>query len=211
MYRVQRHFYDLTRKFYLLGRDRMIRDLSVPAGGSVLELGCGTGRNLVAVGERYRDARLHGIDISAEMLKSAAASARRAGLDGRLVLGQGDASAVALASAFPDLPATDQAGFDRVFISYALSMIPDWKRALGEGLRLTRPGGRLAVVDFGPCDGLPGFVRMGLYAWLDRFHVTPRQDLVSEAQTQGTAAGARMRHVSVMGGYATYLTLDRPA
>ncbi|TIV98235.1 MAG: SAM-dependent methyltransferase, partial [Mesorhizobium sp.] len=47
VYRWQRHIYDLTRKYYLLGRDRLIDGLDVPRGGTVLELGCGTGRNIV--------------------------------------------------------------------------------------------------------------------------------------------------------------------
>ena len=36
IYRTQRHFYDLTRKYYLLGRDRLIRELAPPKGGTVL-------------------------------------------------------------------------------------------------------------------------------------------------------------------------------
>ncbi|TIM21480.1 MAG: SAM-dependent methyltransferase, partial [Mesorhizobium sp.] len=47
VYRWQRHIYDLTRKYYLLGRDRLIDGLDVPVGGTVLELGCGTGRNII--------------------------------------------------------------------------------------------------------------------------------------------------------------------
>jgi S-adenosylmethionine-diacylgycerolhomoserine-N-methlytransferase len=49
IYRGQRHIYDLTRRYYLLGRDMLIRDLAPPAGGSVLEVGCGKARNLIAV------------------------------------------------------------------------------------------------------------------------------------------------------------------
>ena len=41
VYRHQRHVYDLTRKYYLLGRDPLIARLDVPAGGHVLELGAG--------------------------------------------------------------------------------------------------------------------------------------------------------------------------
>ena len=37
MYRRQRHIYDLTRKFYLLGRDELIAELNPPEGGAVLE------------------------------------------------------------------------------------------------------------------------------------------------------------------------------
>ena len=52
VYRHQRHFYDLTRKFYLLGRDRLIRELQPPRGGVVLELGCGTGIATVPLAAR---------------------------------------------------------------------------------------------------------------------------------------------------------------
>ena len=40
IYRFQRHFYDLTRKPYLLGRDTLIRELAVPPSGTILEIGC---------------------------------------------------------------------------------------------------------------------------------------------------------------------------
>ncbi|MDP3895918.1 MAG: class I SAM-dependent methyltransferase, partial [Mesorhizobium sp.] len=64
IYRRQRHIYDATRKYYLLGRDRMLERLDVPPGGAVLELGCGTGRNIVAAARRYPGARFCGLDIS---------------------------------------------------------------------------------------------------------------------------------------------------
>ena len=43
----QRHIYDLTRKYYLLGRDDLIDAVAARANGPVLEIGCGTGRNLI--------------------------------------------------------------------------------------------------------------------------------------------------------------------
>ena len=67
IYRYQRYIYDATRKYFLLGRDRLIEELAVPAGGTVLEIGCGTGRNLILVARRYPDARLYGFDISREI------------------------------------------------------------------------------------------------------------------------------------------------
>ena len=71
IYRRQRHFYDFTRKYYLLGRDRLIDDLAPPPDGRVLEIGCGTARNLVAAARAWPQAQLYGIDISAEMLGTA--------------------------------------------------------------------------------------------------------------------------------------------
>src|ERR1700709_1850335 len=71
MYRWQRHIYDATRRYYLLGRDRLIAGPGPAAGESVLETGCGTGRNLVLAARLCPDARFCGIDVSTEMLTSA--------------------------------------------------------------------------------------------------------------------------------------------
>ncbi|TIV06609.1 MAG: class I SAM-dependent methyltransferase, partial [Mesorhizobium sp.] len=121
VYRWQRHIYDLTRKYYLLGRDRLIDGLDVPQGGTVLELGCGTGRNIALAARRYPDARFFGLDISAEMLETANAAIAREGLSGKVKLARGDAT---------DFDAKALFGlehFDRVFVSYSLSMIPGWE------------------------------------------------------------------------------------
>ena len=56
VYRSQRHIYDVTRKYYLLGRDRMIENLAPHDGANVLEVGCGTGRNLILAAQKYPNA-----------------------------------------------------------------------------------------------------------------------------------------------------------
>jgi len=66
IYRIQRHFYDFTRKPYLLGRDVLICELDPPSGGRVLEIGCGTARNLLRISRRYPRALCFGVDISTE-------------------------------------------------------------------------------------------------------------------------------------------------
>jgi len=126
IYRTQRHFYDLTRKYYLLGRDRLIRHLSPPPGGSVLEIGCGTGRNLIVAAKAWPDAHFFGIDISEAMLETARAKVAKAGLSDRITLAQGDATAFDAQALF------GRPAFDRVFQSYTLSMIPDWQGAIRE-------------------------------------------------------------------------------
>jgi len=93
LYRRQRHFYDVTRKYYLLGRDRLIEGLAPPPGGRVLEIGCGTARNLVAAAHAWPEARFYGIDISAEMLATARRVVERAGLARRIELARADATA----------------------------------------------------------------------------------------------------------------------
>src|SRR5271170_7945137 len=91
MYRRQRHIYDFTRKFYLLGRDRLIDGLAPPAGARVLEVGCGTGRNLIRTAWRRHAIRCYGIDISEEMLSTARVRIGKTGLRGRIAVAQGDA------------------------------------------------------------------------------------------------------------------------
>lgn len=197
VYRRQRHFYDLTRKYYLLGRDPMIRDLAPPSGGSVLEIGCGTGRNLIAVGKVWPAARLYGVDISQAMLDTAQAAVERVGMCRRVRLMQADACV------FDPLALFGQATFDRVFISYALSMIPDWEAALAQAAHCVAPGGRLEVVDFGEQDGLPRVWKRVLSAWLARFHVTPRGTTLRQAmETAARDVGGLAHFRPLYRGYA---------
>jgi S-adenosylmethionine-diacylgycerolhomoserine-N-methlytransferase len=169
IYARQRHIYDLTRKYYLLGRDRLIARLDVPQGGTVLEVGCGTGRNLIAVAKRYPTATLYGLDISDEMLTTARAKVATAGLADRITLKQADATDFDAQALF------GIAHFDRVFFSYTLSMIPDWRAAIGQGAKVT--GGALHLVDFGQFEKLPRWFGRMMFAWLKKFDVEPRATL----------------------------------
>jgi S-adenosylmethionine-diacylgycerolhomoserine-N-methlytransferase len=196
IYRRQRAIYDLTRKYYLLGRDGTIAALDPPDGGTVLEIGCGTGRNLILAARRFPRARFHGVDISRAMLETAEAAVARAGLDGRIALAQGDAADFDPAAAF------GVARFDRVFLSYTLSMIPPWREALDRAAGLVAPGGALHVVDFGPMDGLPGWFGRAMRAWLAKFEVSPRDDLGAAFQEAAGGAGLRTEFGPIKRGYA---------
>ncbi len=198
MYRYQRHIYDLTRKYYLFGRDRMIARLDVPRDGSLLEVGCGTGRNLLLAHRLYPTARLYGLDISAEMLVSARANFR--GKPTEPVLAVADATTFT-AGEF------GVSGFDRVMISYALSMIPDWEKAIDASLAALKPGGSLHVVDFGQQEGLPGWFRRLLQSWLARFHVTPRADLRKALEARLEGIGGRLEFETVGRGYAWHAVI----
>jgi ubiquinone/menaquinone biosynthesis C-methylase UbiE len=67
IYGTQRFFYDLTRRPYLLGRAALISNLEPPAGGHVLEIGCGTAWNLIRAAEQNPKARFYGLDVSSAM------------------------------------------------------------------------------------------------------------------------------------------------
>ncbi|WP_420145664.1 class I SAM-dependent methyltransferase [Sphingobium sp.] len=196
VYRYQRHIYDLTRKYYLLGRDGLIADLDPPAGGAVLEIGCGTGRNLIAVGKAWPKARLYGVDISEAMLETAGASVDKAGMANRVTLAQGDACGFDAEALF------GRAKFERVFISYALSMIPEWEMALAQAARCVAPGGRLEIVDFGQQDRLPVLWKRLLFGWLQRFHVSPRRELGLAIERLAQESGGFPHSRALYRGYA---------
>jgi len=203
IYRRQRHIYDATRKYFLLGRDRLIADLDAGEGMAVLEAACGTGRNLIVAARRYPKARFYGFDISAEMLKQARRNVDRAGLSGRIVLAQADATE------FDPQALFGVAAFDRIFLSYAVSMIPPWRAAIGEAARHLSPAGALHVVDFGQQEHLPGWFRAGLVAWLAKFHVEPREDLETVLAGAAREAGACLTFESLHRDYARYGVIRR--
>ncbi|UCI34119.1 class I SAM-dependent methyltransferase [Mesorhizobium sp. B4-1-4] len=196
VYRWQRHIYNLTRKYYLLGRDRLVDGLDVPAGGTVLELGCGTGRNIILAARRYPDAHFFGLDISAEMLETASAAIAREGLSARVKLAKGDATDFNAGALF------GRAAFDRVFVSYSLSMIPGWEKTVSAALAALSPGGSLHIVDFGQQEGLPGWFRSLLRGWLRKFHVAPRESLRDVLESESQRTGATFHFRTLYRGYA---------
>ncbi len=196
-YRWQRHVYDISRKYYLLGRDELIHTLHVPDRGSVLEVGCGTGRNLAVLARHYPTARLFGVDISAEMLKNARRNAPGA------MLALGDATRLEAKTLF------GHTTFDRIFMSYTLSMIPDWQAPLDQAARLLAPGGQLHIVDFGQQEGLPGWFRRLLMGWLGKFHVTPRAELFRASEEVAARNGLTCTALPRFRGYAWRVMLER--
>ncbi len=200
-YRFQRHIYDATRTHYLLWRRRLIKELAPQRGGSVVEIACGTGWNLVRAARRYPQARFYGLDISAEMLRTATAAVQKNSLQDRVKLAQGDATNF-------DLQATFQlAGADRIFISYALSMIPDWPRAIESAVRALKPGGALFIVDFGRMERLPHAPRWAFRRFLKHYNVTPRHDLERVAREAAGRHGMQMRFEESRRGYSAYVVL----
>jgi len=204
VYRNQRHFYDLTRKYYLLGRDRLIRDLAPPDTGTVLELGCGTGRNLITAARRYPRVRFYGLDISEQMLETARVNVEKAGLSDQITLNQGDASDPAA------LRLLGESGFDRVVFSYTLSMMPVWREALAAGMACLKPGGRLHIVDFGQQERLPVWFHRLLTRWLAAFHVTPRSGLKQVLENLAQGCGATLSWTQIYRGYAVLAELKKP-
>lgn len=196
IYRRQRFVYDATRRYYLLGRDRLIEGLALRDGGTALEVGCGTARNLIVAARRYPGGRLHGLDISEAMLSTARASLARRGLEAQVALAAADATA------FDPQALFGRDRFDRVFISYSLSMIPDWEAVVRQAANCVAPRGSLHIVDFGDFAAYPALFRQLQLGWLRRFSVTPIAAFESRIAALAGDLGFDAAMDRLYGGYA---------
>lgn len=171
MYRHQRYFYDLTRKYYLLGRDRLLKEMKIADGEKVLEAGCGTARNLVILAKKYGGARFYGLDASAEMLKTAQNKIDAKHLENITLR-------AALADKFSFNDTFDLSEkFDVIFFSYAVSIIPPWRESIENALDNLKNGKSLYIVDFYDQKDLPAWFRKILQNWLAQFHVKYPKEL----------------------------------
>lgn len=134
-YAPQAQRYDAFRDRLLHGRAELVARLPVGRGAHLVELGAGTGRNLEFFGARLeRAGAVTLVDLCPALL--ALARARHAARANVHVV-EADATTYR-----PARPA------DCVYLSYALTMIPDWRAALANALAMLKPGGVLGVVDF---------------------------------------------------------------
>lgn len=176
IYRHQRHIYDFTRKYYLFGRDRLIGMIRPSADACILEIGCGTARNLIKMAKYYPGRHFFGLDASGVMLETAEQAIEQAGLSSQISL------AHAYAEDLGPLTFGRDIVFDDIVFSYSLSMIPDWRQALNAASAVLSPRGRIHVVDFGDLAGMPRPVKWALFTWLKHFHVEPRVELMRELE-----------------------------
>ena len=127
--------YDRMGALLSLGQDPRWRRFLVsrlPRGGHVLDVATGTG--LVAAELLRHGFRVTGVDQSGEMLTRA-----RSRFDGRVELVEARAES---------LPFED-ASFDHLTFTYLLRYVDDPAATIGELARVVRPGGTMAMLDFG--------------------------------------------------------------
>jgi S-adenosylmethionine-diacylgycerolhomoserine-N-methlytransferase len=186
-YRGHAAIYDLTRWSFLLGREALVRQAAASlTPARILEVGCGTGKNLQQLGRRFPQALLWGLDLSGDML--AAARKKLHHLSPRLTLIQ----------AAYDRPVAEKPSFDLVVFSYALSMFnPGWEQALDTAGRDLAQGGAIAVVDFHD-SGSALFKR-----WMGLHHVRLDGHLLPGLQSRFPRHEATVR--PAFGGVWSYL------
>lgn len=183
-YCYQRYVYDLSRKYYLFGRDTLLNDIVLQADENLLELGCGTARNLTKLAYRYPIAQFFGVDASALMLDMARKNLQKVHYGNSIQLKQGLAEQIS----WRDLNLTEP--FDHILFSYVLSMLPDWERALEHALTLLKPQGCLHIVDFSDQATMPSYLRKSLLTWLDWFDVHPHPSMLQKLTTLAQAQHA---------------------
>jgi demethylmenaquinone methyltransferase/2-methoxy-6-polyprenyl-1,4-benzoquinol methylase len=136
--------YDLLNHVLSAGMDRGWRDravdaLSLSPGARVLDLCTGTGDLAIAVVDRVTGATVVGVDFAGEMLRLARAKVNGASLERKIRLVRGDAASIPL----PD------GSCDGATIGFGIRNVAEPARALAELARVIRPGGRLAILEFG--------------------------------------------------------------
>ena len=191
-YRGHARLYDATRWSFLFGRAALIRALALlpTPPRNMLEIGCGTGSNLVRLVRQFPEAAVTGLDLSADMLARARRKLER------------DQLLATLLQQRYDRPLCPEPVFDLIVFSYCLTMSnPGWERAIDAALRDLRPGGRLAVVDFHDTP-FAGFRRwMGVHHVRMDGHLLPSLNArcLPVAQTLGNAYGGGWRYFRFIG------------
>ena len=138
---VRRRYDEMAGNWRLLGIsdallliNRLRRKQFSRARGDVLDVGCGTGENF-----EYLDkaASVTALDLSSEMIEEARRRRRQLGAAVRLVIGDAE-----------QLPFAE-ATFDTVISAFSSCTFPDYATAFREMVRVTKPGGRVLLVEHG--------------------------------------------------------------
>jgi demethylmenaquinone methyltransferase/2-methoxy-6-polyprenyl-1,4-benzoquinol methylase len=167
--------YDLLNHVLSAGMDRGWRDravdaLSLSSGARVLDLCTGTGDLAMAIVHRASGATVIGVDFAGEMLRLARVKVSGASLERRIRLVRGDAARIPL----PD------GSCDAATIAFGIRNVAEPQRALAELARVIRPGGRLAILEFGE-PRIPGI--RTLYSWYFRYVLPLVGRLISKHQS----------------------------
>jgi S-adenosylmethionine-diacylgycerolhomoserine-N-methlytransferase len=138
-YQFQAKIYDATRWTFLYGRNTILKKIPFERQQplQILEVGCGTGTNLIKLAKMFPNATLLGLDVSGDMLK--VAETKLAPYKNRVTLMEK-----------PYEKGTEYNGrFDVILFSYALTMInPQWTELVEQAPLDLKPKGVVAVVDF---------------------------------------------------------------
>jgi len=153
------HRYDLVNRVISLGidqswRKKTVRSLELKPGARVLDLATGTADLAIMIARMHPHVTLLGIDPSEKMLEVGQKKLALTQLTERIELKVGDAQALPVESN----------SFDGLSIAFGIRNVPDRLQGLREMARVTKPGGRIAILELSE-------PRSGILGPLARFHV----------------------------------------
>jgi demethylmenaquinone methyltransferase/2-methoxy-6-polyprenyl-1,4-benzoquinol methylase len=118
-------------------RKRMVQALNCNAGDHILDVATGTADVAISIAHSHPEARITGLDPSQNMLHVGREKITKANMSDQIQLVEGDAQA---------LPFEDET-FSAVCISFGIRNVPDRSLGLKEMVRVTRKGGRVAILE----------------------------------------------------------------
>lgn len=136
-YRFHAQIYDATRWSFLFGRESLLDKIpDLPSQPHILEIGCGTGKNIERLSYYFPDASIVGIDLSSDMLQKA---------EKRL----GSTNSVELRLGQYGEHSFSYDSFDLILVSYSLTMFDENIEEIFEQIcKELKPNGYIATVDF---------------------------------------------------------------
>lgn len=195
MYRWTRHVYDASRKYFLLGRDKLIANLHAQSDEHICEIGCGTARNLIKMAQHYPSAHFYGLDVSDEMLKTAKENIQKSKAPIQIQQGYAqDFDPIALFKLKTSL--------NKVVFSYALSIIPPWQESIDHAIDILPEGGEMHIVDFGSMNEQPKWFRQFMFWWLSLFHVYHKPEILEYLKQLETEKRGILEVTDLYKGYA---------
>jgi phosphatidylethanolamine/phosphatidyl-N-methylethanolamine N-methyltransferase len=125
--------YDRIFRVFNESREAVVSNLNIRPGEQVLEVGVGTGLCLPMYPGHCS---VTAIDLSEAMLEKAAQRVKEEELK-NVTLQRMDAGEMT----FPD------SSFDLVIAAYVVTAVPDYRKLMSEMIRVSRPGGRLVLLN----------------------------------------------------------------
>jgi S-adenosylmethionine-diacylgycerolhomoserine-N-methlytransferase len=135
-YQLHSRIYDATRWSFLFGRSELIKQIpSLPTSPRILEVGCGTGKNIIQLNQRFPDAQITGVDVSPHMLQKARQKNAGASINfKKMRYGPGS---------------LNEETYDLILLSYSMTMMGiEYSKLISELKNNLNRDGYLAVVDF---------------------------------------------------------------
>lgn len=136
-------WYDFLNHFLSLGidiswRKKTIRELRDLNPKQILDVATGTADLAIEAARQLSPAKIVGIDISTEMLEVGRVKLKKKGLSPIIELQSGDSENIAFADNT----------FDAVTVAFGVRNFENLEKGLAEMLRVLKPGGRAAILEF---------------------------------------------------------------